>query len=477
MPDRKKPGNYGYYREARENIAFYNGDDLFKVAWIGPTVPPASENADRKLAELKRVFQAHNVLRELTDNWRNGLVSQPFQWFLKDKSGERVKASEAEIALQRWIDHVEQQATYQDPCTTDFQLNDPWAEFVTQIGVAGEGNLRLWQPSKFANYDDQIQRIHLHVPRTGTVCVERDNDGFIESVKYNYGEHLETQTMGDSGAVEVTVSGQEDPLVIETAGRWLIQQIRMPSLFTDSAKRKQGSICHALTMKLRNQELGGFKERTFLNAEFPVDDDGEPIEITRGPGIDQYAYGIPEGDSNSPSYTNPSMIESQPVGVDTFIDSINTDLQLLYREFRQGHLLADGDGGLSGESRIQMRQNFELYLRACKRPIESAIANVLNIVLRLLGYTELEAVVQLNITTGKLSSEERQAVIGEYQAGLLSKATALAQLDSVGDVDAELALIKEEAEEAMRSRPEPLPRNPIDDDDSEDSPDDSNESE
>ena len=177
------------------------------------------------------------------------------------------------------------------------------------------------------------------------------------------------------------------------------------------------------------------------------------------------------------------MVESQPVGVETFIDSINTDLQLLYREFRQGHLLADADGGLSGESRIQMRQNFELYLKAWKRPIESAIANILNIVLRLLNYTELEAVVQLNITTGKLSSDERQSVISEYGAGLLSKATALAQLDSVDDVDAELALIKEEAEEAMQSRPEPLPRNPMvddeteEDDDSEDSPDDSDEPE
>ncbi|MEM9486505.1 MAG: phage portal protein, partial [Cyanobacteria bacterium P01_F01_bin.116] len=127
----------------------------------------------------------------------------------------------------------------------------------------------------------------------------------------------------------------------------------------------------------------------------------------------------------------------------------------------QGHLLADGDGGLSGESRIQMRQNFELYLRAWKRPIESAISNILNIVLRLLDYTELEAVVQLNITTGKLSSEERQAVISEYQAGLLSKATALAQLDSVDDVDAELALIDEERQAAAATQSTSLPTNPL----------------
>ncbi|MEM9945313.1 MAG: hypothetical protein AAF810_04540 [Cyanobacteria bacterium P01_D01_bin.36] len=469
MADRRKPGNLSYCKLARENIEFYRGDDLFKVAWIGPTVPAEAPDADKKLSQLKRVFQAHNVLRELTDNWRNGLISQPFQWHLKDSSGERVEASEAELVLQRWIDHIEQQAIYQDPCKTDFEFSDPWSEFVTQVGVTGEAALRLWQPSKFAEMDDPVQRIHLHVPRTGTVVVERDNDGFIESIKYNYGDQLETQTMEPSGAVSVDVSNREEPLVVDTDGRWLIQQIRMPSLFTDSAKRKQGSICHALTMKLRNQELGGFRERTFLNAELPTDEDGNVIIVDRGPGFDRYEYGIPQGDNNSPTYTNPTMVESDPVAVDTFIESIQLDRQLLYLEFRQGHLLADGDGGLSGESRIQMRQNFELYLRSWKRPIESAIANILNIVLRLLDYTELEAVVQLNITTGKLSSEERQAVIAEYQAGLLSKATSLEQLDSVDDVDSELALMEEEAEKAMASRPEPLPRNPAAPDDEDDS--------
>jgi hypothetical protein len=87
-----------------------------------------------------------------------------------------------------------------------------------------------------------------------------------------------------------------------------------------------------------------------------------------------------------------------------------------------------------------------------KTTIEAAIANILNVVLRILGYEELEAVVQLRITTGKLSPEERQMIITEFDKGLLSKATAIALLGSVDDCDAELALIAEEAAEDMRSR-------------------------
>ncbi|MGG6295284.1 hypothetical protein ACQ4M4_12915 [Leptolyngbya sp. AN02str] len=437
-------------KSAQENIEWYKGFDLFKLAWVGPKFDSRDPEYERKMAELKRVFQGHNVLAELVDNWKDGLVSEPFTWYLKDSNGQRVEAAEAEIALQRWLDWVNQQALELDPCTTNFEQTDIWSEFVLSLGVTGEACLRLWQPERFADDPDPIHQIHLHAPKTGTVQVERGDDGFVDEMSYAYGQGTqEKHTRNDRGEMVITTSTNEEPLVIDTGGRWLIQRVQGRSLLTPSAKQKQGSICHALTMKLRNQEIGGFKERTLLNAEFPEDEEGNPVAVERGPGIDQYLYGIPTGDPTSPGYAMPQIHESQPVSVQTFIDSIQIDRTLLYLEFKQGHLLSSGDGGLSGESRIQMRQGFELFLRGYKRPVESAIANILNIVLRILGYTELEAVVQLNITTGKLSAEERSQIIEEYQSGLLSKATAIATLGTVKDVDAELSLIEEDINAAM----------------------------
>jgi hypothetical protein len=182
--------------------------------------------------------------------------------------------------------------------------------------------------------------------------------------------------------------------------------------------------------------------------------------VERGPGIDTYVYGLQKGDAHAPDYVAGSIHESQPVDIKSFVDSIQIDRTLLYMEAKQGHLLAVTDGGLSGESRIQMRHSFYLHLNGYKKRIESAIANVLNIVLRLLGYEGLEVTVDLRITTGKLSADEQRMVMEQYSKGLLSKPTAIALLGTVSDVDAELAAIEEEMKPQPTLQTDNLP-NPL----------------
>ncbi len=445
--------------------------------WVGPKIPATVPQAAEKMAEIERIFMSANLVAECVGNWKDGLISEDFVWYLKGTDGQRIdtkaganqSAAAAELQLQRWLDWVEQQAIAADPTSTNFQQTDPWSEFVLSLGVTGQGNLRLWQPRRYENDPDPIHRIHLHSPKTGSVAVERDDDGFVESITYTYGESKkEIQTLNEQGRVvvqTVNASGEQEAedLEIDTGGRWTIQQVTSPSLLTKPIKQKQNAINHSLTMKLRNQELSGFRERTFLNAQSPgewVDDpkapggqrfvpSNEPME--RGPGYDNYVYGVPTGDSSSSSYTNPQVHESQPISVATFKEGIEIDRVLMYLEFKQGHLLSQGDGGLSGESRIQMRQGFELYLKGFKRRIESAIANILNIVLKILGYEGFEVVVELRITTGKLTSDERQIIISEYQAGLMSRATAMAMLGST-DPDSELQLIEEEQQQQAARR-------------------------
>ncbi len=432
-----------------ENWDYYNGENLFKY-WIGPVVTDPD-----KMELIKRVFQSANILAECIDNWRDGLISEPFRWQLKDQSGKRVKAAQAEIELQRWLDWVNQQAI-----ASGSKRSDPWEEFVLSLGVTGEGNLRLWQPKRYANHPDPVHRIHLHAPTAGSVHILRGLDDFVDKVSYSYSQGLEVQTMSDRGVLQV--QDGETLLSIDTGGRWLIQQVKSPTLLTESVKRLQNSINHGLTMKLRNQEVAGFRERVFMNAQPPgtwdTDENGvetfTPAVMQRGPGTDQFISGLPNGDS----YLGASIHESQPVDITTLLGSFQADIELIYRQFRQSYRLQTSQGTLSGESRIQQRQEFELFLRGWKRKVESAIANILNIVLKILGYENLEAVVELQISTGKLSAEERTAVISEFQAGLLSKSTAIAKLGTVSDVDAELALIDEEVKAATK----PQPKQPAD---------------
>lgn len=450
----------------QENLDYYQGEHW--KYWCGPTLPVGTPNYAEKMAQLERVFQSANLIEECVSNWKNGLISEPFTWYLKGKDGERTEAPEAEKQVQRWLDWVNQQSIGADLKLTNFQQSNPWAEFVLSLGVLGEGNLRLWQPRKFENDSDPVRRYHLHAPKAGSVGLERDDDGFVTEVSYSYGNgKKERQTLLEDGSLQVTIEGDEnatEPLIIETGGRWTVHQAQASPLLTKSIKQLQNAVNHSLTMKLRNNELSGFRERVFLNGQAPgewVDDPSSPGgqkfipggELERGPGIDQYVYGIPMGDTMSPSYTTPQIHESQPIPIASFVESIQADRMLMYLAFKQGHLLSAGDAGMSGESRIQLRQNFELELRGWKLPVEGAIADVLNVVLQLLGFAELEAVVSLNITTGKLSAEERKQLIEEMNAGLLSKATAIAKLGSVSDVDAELALIEEERKAQLKTIP------------------------
>lgn len=435
-----------------ENLDYYLGEHF--AHWVGPTVSATDPDYSAKMAHLERVFQSANLIQECCNNWRDGLLGEPFAWHLKTASGDRADpeadagASAAEQALQRWLDWVEQQALQADPAASNFQQASPWAEFALSLAVLGRANLRLWQPGRFAQDADPLHRIHLHAPRDGSVAVTRGNDGFIDKISYSYAQEQETQTQDEQGRILVTDAGGlplEGIPPIDTGGRWLIQHSWMPSLLTPSVKALQNAINHALTMMLRNNELSGFREKVFANAEFPEG-------VSRGPGLDLYVYGVPTGDSTNPSYTNPSVFESEPVANSSLIESLNAWRSLLYREFSQGHLLTDSDAGLSGESRIQQRMAFELSLRGAAIRIESAIAAVLNIVLRILGYEGYEAVVELRISTGKLSAEEQKAVIDQYNAKLLATTSAMSRL-GVKDPDAEVALI--EAEMATAPTPQP----------------------
>ncbi|MGD1941847.1 MAG: hypothetical protein ACFB0G_11095 [Leptolyngbyaceae cyanobacterium] len=431
-------------KTADENYRYYWGQHF--DFWVGPTIPDSDPTRAEKMQLLQRVFQMANIILECCNNWRNGLIAEPFLWHLTDENGDRVDseaAQRAEATLKRWLDWVQEQSFQADPSTTNFKQSSPWHEFVLSLGVLGEGALRLWQPQRYANNPDDVKRIHLHAPKCEAVSIVRSSvDGFIDEIRYAYAQGSEKHTLTDTQA-SVEIDGQADDLAVDTGGRWLIQYVCMPSIITETAKSLQNSINHALTMKLRNNEVAGFRERVFANAEPPKN--GEE----RGPGRDYYVYGVPTGTQDQPSYASPEMFESQPVDTSNLVRSIELDRAMIYRSFSQAHLL-DTDSGISGESRIQQRQSFELTLNGDRLRIEAAIANILNIVLRLLGHEEFTATVQLQITTGKLSAEERRSIMEQHNGQLLSRSTALARLGE-DDPQAEIILIEEERSQATAS--------------------------
>ncbi|HEY9646969.1 MAG TPA: hypothetical protein V6C88_11395, partial [Chroococcidiopsis sp.] len=393
---------------AVENYDYYNGDHW--PHWIGPKVPDKDPRAKELMSEVERVFQSINLIRECCDRHVAALIGKFPVWYIKGADGKRIPtkneqgealdtpAARAEIDLQRWLDAVMQRS---DAGVT--AQGDPFWQAVTDLSVVGNASLRLWQPSRFAEDPDPIKRIHLHSPKLGSVSVKRGDDEFVDEISYSYGAgYQEVETMdGDTLTVTTKKGGaaEGEPIEIDTGGRWTIAVMRSPSLLTPQIRQNQDAINHAATMLLRNQEQAGFLERIFLNAQPPgkwVKDEtaleGERFEpdeegLAHGPGQDVFLMGVPTGDRSNPSYSNAGVAFRDPVNPATFLDSIRGFRGYVYHAFGQGHLLIEGDGSMSGVSRIQLRQDFEVILTRQKRVIEAAIASILNIVLRILEYT------------------------------------------------------------------------------------------
>jgi hypothetical protein len=463
--------NYKKAAELELNRQLYEGDHW--PSWVGP-----KPEADDKNQLLRRVFQSANIVRDCVDFMATCLIGDRFDWYLKDGNGERVEGeqiADLERLLQHWLDWVDQQAIERGT-----ELSDPWIEFVINLLVDEQAALRIYQPIRYAFDDIEYRRLHLQALRRDVLTVERDDDNeFIEEVKFSLcGGGTETHKWiqpvdedgNPNGPGQIHMDRDGVPIG-EPVDRWFLAVVNGSELITESVRQLQNSINHGLTMKLMGQELFGFRERVYLNAQAPGTWEESPVpgqpdifvpgDMTRRPGQDTYMAGIPTQSTRpdgslAEGFTAPAVYDAEPIDPAALLKSIDADIALIYRQFKQGFRLASDDGAnLSGSSRVQQRAEFQDYMRLWKGRIEGAIANMLNVVLELLGEDQYTAVVSLNSSTGKLTPEERQAIIAEYQAGLLSKASTMAALGSAKDVDAELALMDNEREEAMAARPVP----------------------
>ncbi|MGL5926367.1 phage portal protein [Chroococcidiopsis sp.] len=448
-----------------ENLAYYEGgEEVFSLGWIGPRLEPKDEHYEEVMEAIAKVFQSSNKIKECIDRHRNAIVGKKPHWYFADPAGNRVEddtASVAELLLQCWIDRQ-----YRLAISSESALTNAIAECTKNMLVTGRGYLRLWSPKRFRNSPDLINRVALHSPHPDSVIINRDDDEFTDSIEYHYtfGElkRVEVQridevsnftifTTLDEQGIEI----EEETIALDLGGRYSIYEMRSPSLITDSVKRAQNAINFALTMMIRNAEVGGFRERLILGAQPPgrwEDDKFYPDnEFRVGPGQTAFLQGAPLHDEMGQlkGYTNPSVYSAEPVSPQTFIDTAQAFTANIYHQFSQSHLLGS-DLQLSGVSREQARQDFETTLGEHSDIVAAAIAGAYGSALMMLNqdstdtYRNLDIVVQLRLSATSPLPEELDRILKFQQAGLLSKATAMSLSGFIEDTDAELALLAEE---------------------------------
>lgn len=441
---------------------YYEGDHW--ATWIGPK-PSDPQRED----DVKRVFVSLNLVKECVDRHARCLIGKFPNWYLKDANGDRPENSEAEIELQRWIERVFERAATADRSSTE-EIANPFFDAVVAMLLDGRSHLRLWQPTRFAELDDDIERTHLHSIRSGGVTMDYSiDDGFLDEIRYSYGNgKIEKQRLDgnmltiDNG--ETDEAGQPKPYEVDTGGRWAITTMKAAPLVTRQITQLQDSLNFALTMMMRDQEQSGFLERLFINLQAPGQDvqqaDGSmqfvPDEMARGVGIDQFLYTVPDRDGKP---VPGEVVMSQPIGPDHYLKTIDKLIDAIYNQFGQGHMIGSGDGAINGVSRVQMRADFEQILQGHAHTIQAAFANVFNVVLRLLGYDQYTCVVELRPTTGKLMPDEIKAIIEEHNADLLDQAGAIVAIGRTDDPDTTIKMIEEDKARQSATVPLPTPEN------------------
>lgn len=447
-----------YYKtfNKNENLDYYLGNTA--QFWIGSKPEVTHPKYSKVLAEINRIFQSYNIIKEVVTLFRNALLGNDISWYLTKDENDKVLTS-IEESLQDWLEW-QKVLNLQSNC----HLIDAITDAVTLMLInedengIGSAYLRLYHPIRltqiYKDKKDYYKTIMLHCPKHGCITPYRDDDGFVYKATYSYKTGLETYELLDNGMTLITTNDGSSE--VDLGGVLPIFEMKGESLITQSVKQAQNSINKTLTLKGENLNYAGFLERVILNAQMPgrwVADDSAPNgerfipsqeAMEFGASTINFLQGIAIRDPQSrevAGYTNPSINYRDPVSSSTFGDGIKIDIETIYRSVGLGHLLIQSDGNTSGVSRESLKSAFITKLSQYAAPIESCYQSILNTVGYLLGFPNLNPTVKINLATGKALVDERNQTILEYNAGLLSRATAMS-LIGVDDPDAEIALIE-----------------------------------
>lgn len=440
----------------KENWDFYLGDHF--QFWNGASIDSSAKSvsADTRktyYAELKRIFHSYNIIGRIISHYVNALVGKPFTLSLKNKDGsDRDLPQEVKTLIDNWLD-------WQAKSNIKKGRNQgsAIAEAITQMLATGKGYLRLYAPKRFQQLEDPYKRIVLHCPKYGSIETKRDDDDILYWAKYHFGEGKEEiYELLDNGYTKIT-DAQGNTSIADYQGSLPIFELSGRCLITPDLKQCQCSINKLLTMWDKNLEYAGFPLRVIFNGQPPGhwQEDKQTGEKKFIPnpalmelGADKLAFipGLPTGDIKSPTgYTNPQMINEGPVNVDNFAKTAEFYKGNGFEIAGLGHLMAQGGDRISGKSRIAGKEDYVADLGNYERIIEDVLEEVTTLAMFLLNkyypfnLQDYSPVADLNLSITS-PPEEREQNRLDYQAGLLSKTTAISA--NGRDAEPEVALIQ-----------------------------------
>ena len=447
--------------EIEENWDYYCDNTFEYLYYSGPFPTSDEEGWEEARKKLLKNHRTHNVIKDAIDHYCDALVGSPFNFYLSlDKPEDQLTEAEKdqlktdEEVIQQWWDWQKQVAVAN-------YLGKPLMEAIAMMLITDYGYLRLYTPKRFASRPELYKRLLIHAPCYGSVSVAKDDDGFLYEASYRYEGGKEIYRLLDNGRTEIEREGEK--VEVDYGGYLPIFEFSGQCLITDSMKRSQNAINRALTFKDNNVDCGGFRERIATNGQPPgnwVSDPsipgGQRFEkdskafLKFGPNKVGWIQGINLGNPNNPtSYTNPNYQVIDPVDVGIFERSLQIDYTTFYNSVGLGHLLAAGDGRLSGVSRETIKGDFITRLEGYAEMIEGQLKSIFSLVNKLLlPESEYSSVIELNLAVGKPLPEERKQAVSEFQAGVKSRNSTMVAV-GVSDPDAEAEKIALEEDDQL----------------------------
>lgn len=491
---------------AKDALKFYKGDHWqMSAGWAGPTPDPVTTSpadATAFMEKVKKAFTSSNVLAEVVDRHVSAVVGREPGWQFvpldaPEGAGEATETpepgqepkqdadplvAELEAAVVAWCEKRNAHQYIQQAAADCVTASKGLVRLFIPPGLleAGEGgSLNIPAGLTFAEALDLVY-IEKIDPETGGTACDRSTMAEAAFVVWNekvqQGEGTRDSTRTELQYTElrnkkrITVlrawDGQQElgALELELGGHLLMHEMSSKPMVTTQLMQLQRSLNFAFTAMGNNNANAGFLERIITNAQTPGTYTKDPNDSTRtvftpaarypgGPGSTVMLTGHPTLDENGnvTGYTNPMPHFRDPSSPEAYKASIEEYRQAMYMESKQGHLLAQADGSLSGASRIQLRSDFETSLRDTRNQTEATYRWLLETLAKLGAvftgsankYDGLRATVQANVNTGPLTDGERSAVIEQFKEGLRSRESAMVLL-GVDDPDAEFVRIVSE---------------------------------
>ena len=426
-----KLDSYHNHQLEQKRRDFYEGNLL--PYYTGNLPPVNSPQYQKVVAELERIFVSDNLIAQGVNRFVNALVGETPDFQMSPKKAARGRVN----------DWYYNQLSNHTLLSSD--ENPPLMQAVINGMVEGRGFLRV--------YVEQDGTPRIHAPKD--VVVNRGANDQVSSFEYHYTDEnqralVERQSLDENGALIVDTLQDETVLKsqrLDLNGNFLIMPLGIESVITERVMSLQKVISLIDTMSQLNINRSGYLTHLLLNSQVPE----SGLDIS--PGAYNQVFGAEVRKNGQSEVLDPKVETIQPISFELYREAYAHYSSQLFREFSQS--FENVGANASGEARIRAQQDFSRRVRGFQTGVESAISGIMTSVGKLLGNKTARVRCHLNLSDSVLTPEQSQAILANFNGGLISHRSALAQL-GFKDPDAELSQLAQERENEMQAAAQSL---------------------